>query len=251
MTDPLFLSDLPDPLPGPGQELRLEGSEGRHAAVVRRIGPGETVVVSDGSGRGLRCSVIAADRTGLRLAVTEIRQSPPPRLRVVVVQALAKGDRSELACEMLTELGVDEIVPWPAGRSIVRWQGERGAKSLARWRTSVREAAKQSRRLRVPEVTEPMSSRLVAARLTTADLALVLHERADQGIDRVRLPRRGEIVLVVGPEGGISEQELELFEAAGARAVLISDGVLRTSTAGAAALAQLQALVGVGRGPDA
>lgn len=240
MTDPLFLDeDLLDPVPEVGAVFELTGDEGRHAAVVRRIGPGESVLVGDGRGRGVRAVVLAAAKSGLQLRVEEHLVAPAPALEVVAVQALAKGDRSELAVEMLTEMGVGRIWPWQASRSIVRWSAERGDKALARWRGTAREATKQSRRLRVPEVGPVLSTARLVEEIERADLALVLDEDAAVPLRDVVLPVRGRVLLVVGPEGGIAAEELERFTAAGARAVLLSDGVLRTSTAGVVALAGL------------
>lgn len=239
--DAVFLTD--DALPAVGAGLRLDGAEGRHAAVVRRIGPAERIIVADGAGHGVRALVTAADKSGLDLTVEAALSEAERPVRFVAVQALAKGERSELAIEMLTEIGVDEIVPWQAQRSIVRWQGERGAKSLTKWRATVREAAKQSRRLSVPVVCEPVTSKQLAARVEAADLALVLHEEAEQHIGAVALPAAGEVVIVIGPEGGVAPEEVAAFERSGARAVLISENVLRTSTAGVVALAQLQTLL--------
>ena len=240
MTAPLFLApELADPLPPVGGELLLGGDEGRHAAVVRRIGPGEVVLVADGRGRGVRAQVLEASKTGLALEVLEQLDAPEPALRVVAVQALAKGDRSELAVEMLTEVGVTEIWPWQASRSIVRWSAERGEKSLARWRSTAREATKQSRRLRVPEVRPVLSTAQLCDALADVELALVLHEEAATPLRDVPLPGHGTVAVVVGPEGGIAADELERFAAAGARAVLVSDAVLRTSTAGVVAVAGL------------
>jgi len=240
VTAPLFLdADLADPLPAPGTELVLGGDEGRHAAVVRRIAPGETVLVSDGRGRGVRATVLEASKSGLRLEVVEQLFTTEPGLRVVAVQALAKGDRSELAVEMLTEVGVSEIWPWQASRSIVRWSGERAEKSLGRWRSTAREATKQSRRLRVPEIQAVRSTAELCSALAAVDLALVLHEEASTSLRDVRLPERGTVAVVVGPEGGIASEELERFAAAGAEPVLVSDAVLRTSTAGVVAVAGL------------
>lgn len=243
MSDAVFFVD---DVPQAGDAtFRLDGAEGRHASVVRRIGPGERIVVSDGRGRGARCRVVAADKSGLELTVDDAdHQIREPRAgpRIVVAQALAKGDRSELAMEMLTEIGVDEVIPWQASRSIVRWQGDRGAKSHAKWRATVREATKQSRRLRIPQVSDLVSTKQLAVRLASADLALVLHEGASESLAALTLPGTGEIVLAVGPEGGISPEELQAFIDAGARPVLISDGVLRTSTAGVVAVGQISAL---------
>jgi 16S rRNA (uracil1498-N3)-methyltransferase len=183
--------------------------------------------------------VVEASKSGLRVRVEEQLDEPEPAVRLVVVQALAKGDRSELAVEMLTEVGVHAVVPWQASRSVVRWSGDRGDKALARWRSTVREAAKQSRRLRVPEVTEVVSTKALLARLGAADLALVLHEEATEPIAAVPLPASGEVLVVVGPEGGISPDELAAFAGAGARAVRVGEHVLRTSTAGVVALSAL------------
>ena len=241
MTDALFLveeltADGPAQL---GSEVLVGGREGHHAAVVRRIAAGERVLVADGRGRGVRGSVVEATKTGLRVRVEELLEAPEPALRLVVVQALAKGDRSELAVEMLTEVGVHAIVPWQASRSVVRWSAERGDKALARWRSTAREAAKQSRRLRVPEVGEPVGTAALTARLGAADLALVLHEDAPDPIAGAVLPATGDVLVVVGPEGGISPDELTAFAAVGAQPVRVGEHVLRTSTAGVVALAAL------------
>jgi 16S rRNA (uracil1498-N3)-methyltransferase len=242
VTDPLFfLESLADPLPAIGDRVRLDGDDGRHAAVVRRIRPGEMILVGDGRGQGVRGEVREVGRDSLVLEVTEQLAEPEPRRRVVAVQALAKGDRSELAVEMLTETGVAEIIPWSAARSVVRWSGARGERALARWRSTAREAAKQSRRLRVAPVSEPMSTSEVVRRMGTADRTLVLHEGARQALGDLDLPDRAVLAIIIGPEGGIAPDELDAFEAAGGHAVSISDGVLRTSTAGAIAVALLRA----------
>jgi 16S rRNA (uracil1498-N3)-methyltransferase len=239
VTDPLFLADqLGDPRVG--ATVELTGDEGRHAAVVRRMRPGEMVMISDGQGQGIRGRVRSADKSGLLVEVTELLAAPAGLVRYIGVQALAKGDRAELAIEMLTELGIDEIVPWQASRSIVRWSGERGDKALARWTSTVREATKQSRRLRVPTVSPVVSTRELGARAAGVELALALHEDATEPVGEVALPESGTVMIIVGPEGGISADELAELTAAGARAVSLGDGVLRTSTAGVVALAALK-----------
>lgn len=238
MRPPLFLVDaLPD------DELHIHGDEGRHAARVRRLRAGEAVQVSDGAGTLADCTVRSIDADGLTVQVRGRRRVPAPQPRLVVVQALAKGDRAELAVELMTELGVDEIVPWPAARSVAQWRGPRADKALARWRRTAREATKQSRRAWVPEVTAPASTADVAARLSRA-AALVLHEDAADPLVTAALPADGDFIVIVGPEGGIAPEELAAFAAAGARPVRLGEPVLRTSTAGAATLAVLCARLG-------
>jgi 16S rRNA (uracil1498-N3)-methyltransferase len=163
-----------------------------------------------------------------------------------VVQGIAKGDRGELAVQAMTEIGVDEIVPWAASRSVAQWRGERGAKSRDRWAATAREAAKQARRPWLPLVggDPDCSTKQVAARLSDVAAAFVLHEAATVRLTTADLPGSGEIVLVVGPEGGISDAELDVFADAGAVAVRLGDSVLRTSTAGGAALSVLSARLG-------
>lgn len=239
MTPPLFLLD---PMPD-GAELVLAGEEGRHAARVRRIGRGESVLVSDGRGQLAECLVADTGPDRLVLSVLARRALPPAVPRLVVVQALAKGDRGELAVELVTELGADEIVPWAAARSIAQWRDGRGAKALARWRSTAREAGKQSRRAWLPVVADCVGTSGVLALLERAP-GLVLHEDADESLAGCALPSAGSLVVIVGPEGGIAPEELAAFTAAGARPVRLGGLVLRTSTAGAAALAALSVRLG-------
>ncbi|MFJ4961151.1 Ribosomal RNA small subunit methyltransferase E [Streptomyces sp. ADI96-02] len=240
MTAPVFVVErMPT-----GAEFVLDGPEGRHAVSVRRLQPGEELVLTDGLGHWARGVVGAAEGKD-RLTVTGlsgVEEEEPPSPRITVVQALPKGDRGELAVETMTETGVDAIVPWQAARCITQWKGDRGAKSLAKWRGTAREAGKQSRRVRFPEIAEAMTTKQVAALLAGADFAAVLHE--DRECDSVplataELPARGTIVLVVGPEGGVAPQELAAFAEAGARPHRLGRSVLRTSTAGTAATALL------------
>ncbi|HEY9291156.1 MAG TPA: 16S rRNA (uracil(1498)-N(3))-methyltransferase, partial [Microlunatus sp.] len=219
-----------------GASIVLDGAEGRHAATVRRIGPGESVVISDGAGRGVRGPVIEADKSSITVRVDQTMIIGEPEITITVAQALAKGDRSDIALEMITELGVTKIIPWQAGRSIVRWHGDRALKSRAKWVSTVREATKQSRRLRIPEVTEVASTKQLASMIVDHDLTLVLHEEAKIKFAELELPTAGRIMIIVGPEGGIAAEELAAFAAAGGHPVLVSDGVLRTSTAAAVAI---------------
>lgn len=243
MTPPVFLVGTAELA---ADRVTVDGPEGRHAAVVRRLREGETVDLSDGLGLRARCTVAAVGKDHIVCAVVERREEPAPRPRLTVVQALPKGDRGELAVEMMTEAGVDAVVPWAAERSVTRWKGDRAAKALAKWRATAREAAKQARRGRLPEVAEPADRAAVAALLAGADLGVVLHEDGAARLAALDLPS-GEgpgIVVVVGPEGGFSDAELDAFDAAGAVRALLGPSVLRTSTAGVAALAVLQSRTG-------
>ncbi|HVE64871.1 MAG TPA: 16S rRNA (uracil(1498)-N(3))-methyltransferase [Mycobacteriales bacterium] len=238
MTTPLFyLPELP------GSTLHLDGPEGRHAAVVRRIRVGERVDVGDGAGQVAECVVVSVAAAAVRLDVVRRRVEAAPQPRLVVVQALAKGSRAEDAVEAMTEVGVDEILPWAALRSVVRWDGPRGEKALAGWRATAREAGKQSRRAWLPEVSALASTREVCARLHAASLGVVLHESAMTPLAKLTVPS-GEVVVVVGPEGGITDEEVAAFANVGASAYRLGASVLRTSTAGVAAAAVLLAASG-------
>ncbi|MET9602697.1 MULTISPECIES: 16S rRNA (uracil(1498)-N(3))-methyltransferase [unclassified Streptomyces] len=244
MTAPVFVvEEVPA-----GPEFVLDGPEGRHAVSVKRLTPGEDVVLTDGRGHWAEGEVKAAEgKDRLVVAVSSAGQEEQPAVRITVVQALPKGDRGELAVETMTETGVDAIVPWQASRCITQWRGDRGAKSLAKWRATAREAGKQSRRVRFPDVAEAMSTKQVAALLAGADLAMVLHEDRDTpsgALATAELPASGSVVLVVGPEGGVSPEELAVFAEAGAHPYRLGRSVLRTSTAGTAATAVLLARTG-------
>ena len=240
-TAPLFLVD---PLPT-GDTAVLDGAEGRHAATVKRLRAGEDLLLADGHGGLARAVVEGVAKDALTLRIVDRSTLPTPAPRVVLVQALVKGDRGELAVELATEAGVDAVVPWRAARCVARWEtGARGEKALARWRTTAREAAKQARRAWVPVVEESVTTAALARRVATTAATLVLHESATAGIAAVDLPDDGELLLVVGPEGGIADDELEALTTAGARAVRLGPEVLRASTTGAVALGALGVLTG-------
>ena len=216
----------------------LSGAEGHHAATVRRLRTGERVDVSDGAGLVAEC-VVTAHGAGLELAVRNRREVPLPDPLLTVVQAIPKGDRAEAAVEGMTEVGVDRIVPWAAARCVPVWAGERGARSLARWRATAREAAKQARRPWIPGVAEAASTGQVAAMIAAASCAIVLEPEAEASLGRLEPPDCGGVLVVVGPEGGITDEERKAFLAAGATSCGLGPTVLRTSTAGMVAAAVL------------
>lgn len=240
-TPPLFLVD---PLPS-GDLVELTGPEARHAATVRRLRTGEVVLLADGRGGLADATVEAVGRDTVHLRITQRAVLVPPALRVLLAQALVKGDRGELAVELATEAGVDVILPWRAARCVARWDpGPRGEKALARWRSTVREAAKQARRPWVPVVEEPVTTAALARRVAGVDAALVLHEGATDGLVDLagELPATGDLLLVVGPEGGVTDREVDELVAAGARPVRLGPEVLRASTTAAVALGALGVL---------
>ncbi len=262
MTAPVFLADGADLA---ADLIVLTGAEGRHAATVRRIRPGERADVTDGQGLLAECVVTAAGAGQVELRVQARHEVPAPDPLITVVQAIPKGERAELAVETMTEVGVDVIVPWQAERCIARWPADRAPRALGRWRSAAREAAKQARRARVPEVTGLASSADVVARISAAGFAIVLQPAASVALSQLALARpagsrpgvpgpeklsppplpvSGDIVLIVGPEGGISPGELTAFTDAGAMPARLGESVLRTSTAGAVAAAVLMTATG-------
>jgi 16S rRNA (uracil1498-N3)-methyltransferase len=235
VTAPLFL------LPAQhldGDTLVLSGREGHHAADVRRLRPGERVDVSDGVGSRLRCRVVAAARSEVRLEVVSRRSEPPAVPRVEVAQALIKQDAAERALAAMTEVGVDAVLPWTARRSVVTWDGERVERGVRRWRAAVTEAAKQSRRAWVPEVSTPVSTDELVHRVGQVDRALLLDVDAEDSLARVEVGATS-ILLVVGPEGGLTEHESAALVAAGALPVHLGPTVLRSATAATVAAAVL------------
>jgi 16S rRNA (uracil1498-N3)-methyltransferase len=235
VTLPVFLGPVTDA--AVGDRVVVEGDEARHAVVVRRIRVGEQVVLVDGSGTSATCEVAETSKSALVATVSSVAVSPAPVPHVTVVQAIPKGERAELAVEVLTEIGVDRIVPWAASRSVGVWRGERATKSLAKWRATAREAGKQSRRAWLPEVTAMATLEDVVALVDQADVAVVLHEAAQVPLSSLSIRGAASIVVVVGPEGGISDEELSALGSADV--VRMGESVLRTSTAGVAAVAAL------------
>ncbi|QGF24326.1 16S rRNA (uracil(1498)-N(3))-methyltransferase [Raineyella fluvialis] len=242
MTDPVFLHDFGAD-PALGDVVTLAGEEGHHAAVVRRIRLGEVVVLTDGQGTGVRGEVVAVSKKSIDVRADEVLHAPRSAVHWIVAQALAKGGHDEQAVDMMTQAGMDEVVPWQSARAIVRWSGDKAVKGAEKWRRTVREAAKQSRRLHVPAVHDVLDTAGLARLVATVDAAYVLHESAERWLAALDLPSAGSVLLIVGPEGGIAPEELDVLVAAGAVPVLVNDGVLRSSSAGIVGLAQAQALV--------
>jgi 16S rRNA (uracil1498-N3)-methyltransferase len=235
----------------PGDRVPVEGDEAHHAVAVRRLRVGERLLLTDGRGTTVVGSAVETGKRRLTVVADLLETVVEPQPRVAVVQALPKGDRGELAVEVLTEVGVATIVPWAASRSVAVWRGDRADRSLARWRAAAREAAKQSRRAWFPVVAPLADTAEVTSLLASADLAAVLHESADEPLASLDVPESGSVVVVVGPEGGLTDDEIGAFTAAGGHGVRLGSEVLRTSTAGVAAVSALLSRTGRWRRPDA
>jgi 16S rRNA (uracil1498-N3)-methyltransferase len=229
-----------------GELVGLEGPEGRHAVSVARVRVGERIDLGDGRGTVLRTVVESvAGRDTLHARVLARDEVPEPQPRLVVVQAIPKGDRAEAAVETMTEVGVDVIVPWQAERCIARWTAERAERSRAKWQGAARAAGKQSRRARFPKVAPLARTGDVVALVAASSAAAVLHEEAEAPLVGLVGPCVGDVVLVVGPEGGLTEDEVALLAGAGAVPARMGRTVLRSSTAGTVGAALV--LAGTGR----
>lgn len=242
MVEPLFRFDGK---PAQGGEVTLDGPEGHHAASVRRMRAGEAIQLTNGVDTHSRGVVTAVQQKSLTVLIESVATITKPKLTFGLVQALAKGDRDELAIQAATELGVSTVTPWQAERSISRWDAAKTAKNIERWSTITSEAAKQALRPVFPVVGAPVTSKQLAS--VASATFLVLDPTAELSLSDWQAPNEGHIELIVGPEGGISDHELELFEKAGAVRVHLGTGILRTSTAGMAALAFLAGRNGLWR----
>lgn len=241
MSRPVYVQEFPTP-PTVGEVIELTGDEGRHAVSVKRTSVGEQIELVDGHGTRAVITVIGVSGKDRLTGVVDCAANEPAsRPTVTVIQALPKAARSELTVDLLTQAGADVIVPWQAGRSVANW-GKKQDKGLAKWRAAARAAAKQSRRSRIPEITPVGDQAAVAALIQAAPLALMLHEDATGKITDQPVAQADSVVLIIGPEGGISPAELDAFTAAGAHPVRLGPEVLRTASAGMVALAALGAV---------
>jgi 16S rRNA (uracil1498-N3)-methyltransferase len=245
MVEPLFRTEFATP-PAVGLAVTLGGSEGKHAVNVRRMRVGEGIQLSNGRGLRVRGKVASLGNSSLSVSVDSVTQEANPTVCLTIIQALAKGDRDELSIQAATELGCWGVIPWQADRSISKWEGPKIAKSVDRWQTIVSEAAKQSLRVFEPRVAQPINSKQLVSAVADFDLVLVLDPTAEIGLGSLQFaPGIKQVAIVVGPEGGISDHELESLEAAGARRFHLGEPILRTSTAGVAAISVIQAKLGL------
>jgi 16S rRNA (uracil1498-N3)-methyltransferase len=243
VVEPLFISPIPSDTKA-GSKIRIAGTEAKHAISVRRLQVGEAIAVSDGQGQKARGKVSELSKDFLELDVESIQNIERPKPQLVLVQALAKGDRDEMAVQACTELGIQTVIPWQSERSVSIWKPEKQDKHRLRWQTIATEAAKQSLRPFIPEVEKVLGTSELVERLKQFDLTLVLDPTSSTPLIDVPASGHQSIAIVVGPEGGISQQELEQFRSAGFSLVGLGSGILRTSTAGVAVVSYLQASLG-------
>lgn len=231
MAPPVFFIDPADDVDAEAR-IALTGDEARHAAQVMRLRVGEPVHLVDGAGRRLEGNVCAVSRDRVEVRISHSLTEPEPSPRIVVVQALAKGDRGERAVAAMTEVGVDVIVPWSAEHCVTRWIGERAVRGVEKWRSTARASAKQARRARTPDIRPVHATADLKPWIRESALAVCLDESADHALAALRIPDSGDITLIVGPEGGLSDGERDHLVAYGAHLACMGPTVLRTSTAG-------------------
>ena len=233
-----FVPDLPTQV---GASYSFNSEDANHAIKVLRIEVGEIFRVSDGNGGWANVQVNEVTKRSLETTVLEVGRQEPLEIKFTVVQALPKSDRAKEAVELLTEAGADVIVPWLANRSISRTE------VISKFATTVREASKQSRRLFIPQLHETVKERGVIELIKNADLALVFHESAQVKLSEIITPqtKAKNVVIVIGPEGGITEEELATFAAAGAHVAGLGRPILRSAHAGLAALSAVNSLLRV------
>jgi 16S rRNA (uracil1498-N3)-methyltransferase len=221
----------------------LSGDEARHASGVARLKAGEAIMVGDGRGTIGRGIAVAVGAGEVVVELQDVNTVPAPSPEIWLVQALAKGDRDELAIQACTELGVDRIIPWQAGRSVSVWKADKATKGQTRWNKIVTEASKQSLRARVPQVSA-LSTTSDIAQLGEENQLVLLEAQGSDPLSAYIPPKHKNLVLIVGPEGGIEPAEREVLLDAGAVDLRLGNTVLRTSTAGVAALSVMNSAMG-------
>lgn len=251
MSLPVFVYDLESylegqavVLPREGENVTLRGPEGRHAVSVKRIGVGEQIELMDTRGAKALVTVTSvAGKDTLTGTVDEVVVAQEPQPTVTVAQAIPKSERSELAVDLLTQGGADCIIPWEAARCVSKWKGSKRSKGVQKWRQAATAAAKQSRRATIPEIRNPHGTAELVELVKEFDSVFVLHEAAaspfKDAMEQAGIASAQKILLIIGPEGGISDDEARQFREAGALAVKLGPEVLRTASAGLAALAAI------------
>lgn len=230
-----FVEDLPTHI---GSIYEFDNEDAHHAVRVLRMAAGEVFMLADGTGAWSQVKAFAVKKKSIEVEVIASGFQEALPTTITVVQALPKSDRAKEAIELLTEAGVDRIVPWAASRSI--------GKASDKFSVTAREASKQSRRLRIPEVTDIATTAQICEAIALSDLAIVFHESTDMKLsDCVSSHNVAHLLIIIGPEGGITPTEIEEFKAAGAKVALMGRPIVRSAHAGIAAVAAVSALLKV------
>lgn len=215
---------------------KLDGDNAHHADRVLRMKAGESLLVSDGAGNWAKCEITAITKKDVDLKIIESGFEESSSPKISVLQAIPKNDRARETVELLTAAGVSNIYPWQAQRAI--------GKESDKWRVAAIEASKQSRRFYIPQVTTKLDTSSALELFKKYDQVLVCHESAITKLSEVLKPALNTLI-VIGPEGGITDEELSVFESAGAKVIKLGRPVLRSAHAGIAAISAVSALMQV------
>lgn len=234
MSEPLFYSEQ---LAEPGATLVLTGDEAHHATASRRLSNGDTLWLFDGCGGLARTTLlrVAARGRTLELCVEERRTEPPPRPAIHLACVLPKGDRQSVLLDMATQLGMTRFTPLACERGVVK----PGANSMTRWKKICLEACKQCRRLHLPAIETTSTVRDIAERATAKGDSVWLAHPAAQAVTVSNAVNQGanDVTILVGPEGGFTDEEIGRAVAAGAKLLALGTNILRIETAAVALVA--------------
>ena len=224
-----------------GQRQVLENDEAHHAIKVLRLNTGEVIKISDGVGNWVSGPIVEIAKKELFISITERGEIQAAKPELVLVQAITKSDRNKEMLELAVEAGVDRIIPWQSERSISKWQSD----SEQKWQVGIKQSCKQARQVKLPQLMQVMSTTEVIKSISEGGFGIVFHEEASTKFSDLTIPNsQSSVYLVIGPEGGISEQELLSFQNIGSKVVRLGDTVLRSAHAGFAALSAVQTKLG-------
>lgn len=232
-----FVDDLPTTR---GATYEFANEDALHAIRVLRIKSGEFFNLSDGKGAWSHVEAKDVHKKHITVEVLSSGVQEPLDTHFTVIQAVPKGDRIKESVELSTEGGVDRIVMWKASRSIGK-----SDEKIEKLQTTAREASKQSRRFRIPEILGVATTSAVVDQIAQADLAIVLHESATLKLSQIVTPGCKRVAIIIGPEGGLTDEEIETFAAAGAKVALMGRPILRSAHAGLAALSAVNTALSV------
>jgi 16S rRNA (uracil1498-N3)-methyltransferase len=234
---PLFFVDN---LSGGNSQL-LDKDEAHHAIKVLRVKIGEEIMISDGSGNWVSGPIEELGKKTLLIEVSNQGQKKLNKPELVIVQAITKSDRNKEMLELITVAGVDRIIPWQSDRSISKWQSD----SADKWELTVKESCKQARRVTMPKLSKSVNSKQLGEELSSVPFSIIFHEAASTNFSEVNVPSDiSSIYLIIGPEGGITDEELLMFKGTTSNIVRLGEPVLRSAHAGFAALAAVQTKLG-------